>query len=224
MRQRRPASYGSTTRPPSSRPALSFPSDSDHYRVFTPYWRRWRRSRRDAAPAPGLECSSRRESSPASSRPARTMTPGAPSPELHAGGERGGRRRLDDWLANGLPRYEQDANGSTQMRIATEPVPPLRLHLAVRGRRARRESTRSRRGLPSATLLARLLPAAARREPVGRSARTSARRRRMAWRRRRLERWREGRTGYPIVDAAMRQLAQEGWLPNRARLIVAIVS
>jgi deoxyribodipyrimidine photo-lyase len=34
-------------------------------------------------------------------------------------------------------------------------------------------------------------------------------------------RWREGRTGYPIVDAGMRQLAREGWLPNRARLIVA---
>ena len=33
--------------------------------------------------------------------------------------------------------------------------------------------------------------------------------------------WREGRTGYPVVDAAMRQLAAEGWLPNRARLIVA---
>src|SRR5579875_3586020 len=33
--------------------------------------------------------------------------------------------------------------------------------------------------------------------------------------------WREGRTGYPIVDAAMRQLASEGWLPNRARLISA---
>jgi deoxyribodipyrimidine photo-lyase len=35
-----------------------------------------------------------------------------------------------------------------------------------------------------------------------------------------LARWREGQTGYPIVDAAMRQLAQEGWIPNRARLIV----
>ena len=33
--------------------------------------------------------------------------------------------------------------------------------------------------------------------------------------------WREGRTGYPVVDAGMRQLAAEGWLPNRARLIVA---
>jgi deoxyribodipyrimidine photo-lyase len=34
-----------------------------------------------------------------------------------------------------------------------------------------------------------------------------------------LAAWREGRTGYPIVDAAMRQLGREGWMPNRARLI-----
>ncbi len=33
--------------------------------------------------------------------------------------------------------------------------------------------------------------------------------------------WQEGRTGYPIVDAAMRQLAQEGWMHNRGRMIVA---
>jgi deoxyribodipyrimidine photo-lyase len=33
--------------------------------------------------------------------------------------------------------------------------------------------------------------------------------------------WREGRTGYPIVDAGMRQLAQTGWMHNRVRMIVA---
>ena len=36
-----------------------------------------------------------------------------------------------------------------------------------------------------------------------------------------LAAWQEGRTGYPIVDAAMRQLRAVGWLPNRARMIVA---
>jgi len=36
-----------------------------------------------------------------------------------------------------------------------------------------------------------------------------------------LAAWREGRTGYPIVDAGMRQLALEGWMHNRARLITA---
>lgn len=33
--------------------------------------------------------------------------------------------------------------------------------------------------------------------------------------------WREGRTGFPVVDAAMRQLLQTGWMHNRARMIVA---
>ena len=33
--------------------------------------------------------------------------------------------------------------------------------------------------------------------------------------------WCEGRTGYPIVDAAMRQLLETGWMHNRGRMIVA---
>jgi deoxyribodipyrimidine photo-lyase len=36
-----------------------------------------------------------------------------------------------------------------------------------------------------------------------------------------LAAWREGRTGIPLVDAGMRQLAREGWMHNRARLVVA---
>lgn len=33
--------------------------------------------------------------------------------------------------------------------------------------------------------------------------------------------WCQGNTGYPVVDAAMRQLAATGWMPNRARMIAA---
>ena len=33
--------------------------------------------------------------------------------------------------------------------------------------------------------------------------------------------WKEGRTGVPVVDAAMRQLQEIGWMHNRARMIVA---
>lgn len=36
-----------------------------------------------------------------------------------------------------------------------------------------------------------------------------------------LEAWKEGRTGYPIVDAGMRQLLAEGWMHNRVRMIAA---
>jgi deoxyribodipyrimidine photo-lyase len=38
---------------------------------------------------------------------------------------------------------------------------------------------------------------------------------------RRLRAWQKGQTGYPLVDAAMRQLWITGWMHNRARLVVA---
>ena len=35
-----------------------------------------------------------------------------------------------------------------------------------------------------------------------------------------LQAWKDGKTGYPIVDAGMRQLASTGWMHNRVRMIV----
>jgi deoxyribodipyrimidine photo-lyase len=37
-----------------------------------------------------------------------------------------------------------------------------------------------------------------------------------------FEAWCEGRTGVPLVDAGMRQLAQTGWMHNRVRMVVAM--
>lgn len=36
-----------------------------------------------------------------------------------------------------------------------------------------------------------------------------------------LEKWQQGQTGYPIVDAGMRELWQTGWMHNRVRMVVA---
>uniref|UniRef100_UPI0038F7720E FAD-binding domain-containing protein n=1 Tax=Streptomyces turgidiscabies TaxID=85558 RepID=UPI0038F7720E len=33
--------------------------------------------------------------------------------------------------------------------------------------------------------------------------------------------WKNGQTGYPLIDAAMRQLKETGWMHNRLRMIVA---
>jgi deoxyribodipyrimidine photo-lyase len=41
------------------------------------------------------------------------------------------------------------------------------------------------------------------------------------WDERQFEAWTRGETGYPIVDAAMRQLNETGWMHNRLRMIVA---
>ena len=40
----------------------------------------------------------------------------------------------------------------------------------------------------------------------------------------RWDAWTQGRTGYPLVDAGMRQLATEGWMHNRVRMVVATVA
>ncbi|MCC5828720.1 MAG: deoxyribodipyrimidine photo-lyase [Phycisphaeraceae bacterium] len=47
---------------------------------------------------------------------------------------------------------------------------------------------------------------------------------RIPWRKddKALEAWKQGRTGVPIVDAAMRQLTEIGWMHNRLRMIVAM--
>lgn len=46
----------------------------------------------------------------------------------------------------------------------------------------------------------------------------------LAWRHapEELAAWQEGRTGLPIIDAAMRQLLETGWMHNRLRMIVAM--
>lgn len=36
-----------------------------------------------------------------------------------------------------------------------------------------------------------------------------------------IQRWKEGRTGFPLIDAAMRQLMAEGWLHHILRNIIA---
>jgi len=37
-----------------------------------------------------------------------------------------------------------------------------------------------------------------------------------------LEAWQQGRTGFPIIDAAMRQMQETGWMHNRLRMVVAM--
>lgn len=37
-----------------------------------------------------------------------------------------------------------------------------------------------------------------------------------------FEKWCQGKTGYPIVDAGMRQLNETGWMHNRLRMVVAM--
>ncbi len=201
-------------------PGAVVPPSGGHYRVFTPYWRAWSARRvPDAAPTP------RRLRVPEKlgelRLPAlRTIARGEPSPDLAAGGEGPARERLTRWLADGIGEY-----GEGRDEIAREGTSRLSpyLHFGCVAPRTVLERARERSG--SEEFVRQLCwrdfhrqVLADRPDLPGADYRPRGDR----WRRsqRDLRAWREGLTGYPIVDAGMRQLAAEGYMHNRARLVV----
>lgn len=139
------------------------------------------------------------------------------------GGEHEGRKRLERFLARDVSGYDEsrDALGSS----STSRLSPY-LHFGCVSAREVENRLRSDGG-----------SAAFRRQlcwrdfhhhvllhfPRNATSEFQARYRgRIKWSRsqRRFVAWCEGRTGYPLVDAGMRQLRCEGWMHNRARLVV----
>lgn len=139
------------------------------------------------------------------------------------GGETAGRARAEAWLARGLAEYAErhDALGAD----GTSRLSPY-LHFGCISVTELVARARAHGGASAATdafvrqlawrdFYAQLLAA----RPD--AAREDYRRRTEAWRDdpAALQAWQAGQTGYPVVDAGMRQLAAEGWMHNRARLI-----
>ncbi len=198
------------------------------FRVFTPFWRR---CLVEGVPAPPI------------ARLPRLRRPGWNLPSLSLGdlkllpevdwaaglrkewtpGERGARRRLRSFLAR--------AEGETLSRdVPSEPgTSRLSPHLhfgeiSVRAVWSELESLGSSaepflRQLGWREFSAHLLHHFPRTdlEPLDETFR------RFRWRKDRggFEAWCRGRTGYPLVDAGMRELGRTGWMHNRVRMIAA---
>ncbi|MEU8827016.1 deoxyribodipyrimidine photo-lyase [Streptomyces sp. NPDC048636] len=206
-------------------PGEVVPAGKDHFAVFTPYFRAWQgvEPRRvlaapRAVPVPELPGLRSEPLSAVSS-----FAPGTPSPGLPEGGETAGRRRFHAWRRSGLGGYADDHDDLAA--DATSRLSPY-LHFGclspVELVRRARES-----GGEGADAFVRQLAwrdfhhqvLAARPD----AAHTDYRARQDRWRADEAEiaAWKAGRTGYPLVDAGMRQLRHEGWMHNRARLLVA---
>ncbi|SEG76495.1 deoxyribodipyrimidine photo-lyase type I [Actinacidiphila yanglinensis] len=205
-------------------PGWVTPQNSTHFAVFTPYFRRWQQeSLRDPLAAPRTV---RVPGSLRSALIAARGSIGSVSPELAAGGEAEGRRLLAGWLRRGVDDYGErhdDLPGDATSRISPHlhfgtlsPVEVVRRSLA--------------KGGPGAEAFVRQLcwrdfhqQVLAARPAV---ATADYRTRQDRWRTGAAadadaEAWRQGRTGYPVVDAAMRQLSAQGWMHNRGRLLAA---
>jgi deoxyribodipyrimidine photo-lyase len=197
------------------------PSGGDHFRVFTPYWRRWEAAaKRSLAPTPRKIRTPR---GPGKGRiPAvRELVAGECSPDLPEGGEAVGRRRLSRWLSHGLAEY-----GDRHDDLAGDATSRLSRHLHF-GCLSPLEIVARSSGRPGADAFVRQLcwrdfhlQVLAARPAL---STTDYRPRNDSWRNAPddLDAWKRGLTGIPIVDAGMRQLAREGYMHNRARLITA---
>jgi deoxyribodipyrimidine photo-lyase len=190
------------------------PVNGTHYKVFTPYWRAWSAARRrDVLPMPAQVRLPERV--PDSVPLAAASRHGA------VGGEAAGRRRVSEWLPilseYGLQRDflagEVSSRLSAYLHFGC--VSPVELASAVDGRAGAQPFLRQLcwRDFYQQVLYA--FP-----EMPTKVYRSTAAER---WTSDddAIEAWRHGRTGVPIVDAGMRQLATDGFMPNRARLITA---
>jgi len=188
----------------------------DHMRVFSAFYRRWSAERRrDPLPAPRSIDMPKVACGQLPSR--NDICTGPVSPSLPAGGEQAARERLRRWLRSDAAGYagsHDDLAGDRTSHLSSylhfgclSPVDvasranvsePFVRQLAWRDFHAQILAVR-----PDST-------------------REDYRPRGDNWRHAPAEfrAWRRGRTGLPVVDAGMRQLAAEGWMHNRARLIV----
>ena len=196
-------------------------SSGGYYSVFTPFYRAWSRlAARPVEPAP------LRLSTPAGLSRGRLPAPnrfvaGRPSPELPPGGETAGRRKLAAWLHSGVAGY--DPGRDDLAADATSRLSPYLHFGCISPLEVAHRAGEVAGAAPFVRQLAwrdffhQLL--AARPE----TAHEEMRPRGDQWSSDSdgLQAWKNGETGYPIVDAGMRQLLHEGYMHNRARLITA---
>ncbi len=202
-------------------PGAVTPAGGDHFKVFSPYHRAW-----GGLPWRQQLGAPRKLAVPSRLTIGRlpalgSLSEGRPSPRRLPGGEGEGRKRMRAFLRDGVGEYEErhdDLPGDATSRLSAHLrwgcVSPLELAREAGERSGGAAFVRQLcwRDFHHQVLAA--TPSLPHRD---------YRPRRDRWSRsqRALEAWREGRTGYPLVDAAMRQLAEEGFMHNRARMTVA---
>ncbi len=221
-------------------------SDGRPFAVFTPFHRAWRTAWRPETPLPApkrIPVSREAATPPLLSSTSPARVPGSvastASPATHhpvppdetarvrrwwTPGERGAEERLAAFIADGVERY--DATRDLPAARGTSELSP---HLAF-GEISPRRVVASLLDVYDESVAAPFIRQLAWREFAAHvllaHPETATRPLRpefdeFEWRddQESLERWKAGLTGFPLVDAGMRQLAETGWMHNRARLV-----
>jgi deoxyribodipyrimidine photo-lyase len=194
--------------------------DGNPYAVFTPFSRAWEKAGWERPiPAPGSVTWRRAASDPIGPEP-------ADSAVLPAPGEAAAHALADEFLETGIGDYADDRNrpdfpgtsrlspylrwGVLHPRQLLDRLGEGRGDRVFRSELAWREFYADVLWRRPETAWTSLQPKM-RAMPVDDDLAARAR----------FDRWAAGTTGYPIVDAGMRQLAATGWMHNRVRMVVA---
>jgi deoxyribodipyrimidine photo-lyase len=194
------------------------------YTVFTPFWRRHAElHRRDVHGAPrsvpSLPSSLTTGTIP--SLAALGLTDDVAEPVCEAG-ETAAREALTAWLSGPIDDYDKrhdDLRGGTSVlsphvRWGTLSAREVEARATDRGGAGAAAFVRQ---LAWRDFYAHVLLA----HPANTTQAFQPRYRKLRWAddEEAFVAWKEGRTGYPLVDAGMRQLARTGWMHNRARMV-----
>lgn len=204
-------------------PGALLPAGGDHYRVFTPYWRAWQAHawRAPEPPPHGLRLPAGAAAGPLPGEECAVAGTGRLSPRRVGGGERAARERMRGWLAGGCAGYGEahddlaaDATSRLSADLRFGCLSPLELARSARGHGACDPFVRQLAWRDFHHQVCAAYPLL---------NRSDYRPREVRWRDddSAFAAWCAGRTGVPIVDAGMRQLLEEGFMHNRARLITA---
>ena len=207
-------------------------SSGEPFRVFTPYARAW--TRLEKARANG-RVRQRKSTGRVFSLPLPTLdTWGlAPEADVPEAGEKAARTRMKSFLASGIAEYGTSRNslaGSSTSRLSQD----LRFGLiSIRELFEKCQERESELSASGGKSVRKFVSELIWREfylsilwhyPEVLDREFNPKFRGMSWpgSLEHFRRWCQGETGFPIVDAAMRQLDRTGYMPNRARMIVAM--
>ncbi len=193
--------------------------DGQPYTVFTPYARAWQ-----ALPASERILPAPAALPPVPPVPSETI-PDLPAPEHFPAGEREARRRLNTFLNGSIDVY---ADGRNRLDLdGTSALSPY-LRFGMLSARQAVVAARSAHTAGAETWLNELIwrefyQSILYHFPGVLKAAFRPALQAIPWRDAPgdLRAWQAGLTGYPVVDAGMRQLAATGWMHNRARMVTA---
>lgn len=197
------------------------------YKVFSPYFTAWQRAWHSFEPATAPEHIPAPET-PVASEPLPSLRTYGPDPIDHwKPGETGAHERLEAFLTDTLPSYEEardvpalDATSRLSPHLAFGEMSPHQIVTAVARSHIPEVATKAfLRQLAWREFAAHVLH----HNPHTLAEPLRPEFARMPWRDDpdALDEWRTGRTGFPLVDAGMRQLSATGWMHNRVRLVAA---